>query len=70
MIKENCKVLLVNEPKGYSSMLGELPANVVVLTEPASKPVDLIQVFVTRLQFYVFLASLVEPDYFSVANLS
>jgi hypothetical protein len=47
VIKENYKVLLVNEPKGYRSMLGRLPANVAVLTEPTSKPVDLIQVFVT-----------------------
>lgn len=70
VIKENCRVLLVHEPKGYGSMLGKLPEYVVVLTESASKPLDLIQVFVTRLQFYEFLASLVEPDYFSVANLS
>ncbi len=45
-IKENYSVLLVNEPKGYKSTMGKLPANVTILTEP-SKPVDFIQVFVT-----------------------
>jgi len=45
-IKENYKVLLVNEPKDYRSMLGRLPANVTVLTEPA-EPIDVAQVFVT-----------------------
>jgi len=45
-IKEKYDFLLANEPKDYRSMLGKLPANVAVLTEP-TKPVDVIQVFVT-----------------------
>lgn len=45
LIKENDKVLLINEPKGYRSMLGKLPANVAILTEPATKPLDFIQIF-------------------------
>ena len=37
--------MLVNEPKGYRSKLGKLPANVNLLTE-STKPVDVVQVFV------------------------
>jgi len=46
LIKDNYKVLFVNEPNGYRQMLGTLPGGVVVLSQPA-KGVDLIQVFVT-----------------------
>lgn len=46
MIREDYKVLFVNEPKGYRSILGELPPNVIVVTEPTA-PIDLIQFFVT-----------------------
>jgi predicted CoA-binding protein len=45
-IRENYSVLFVNEPKGYRSMLGKLPANVTLLTEP-TKSIDVVQVFVT-----------------------
>jgi len=45
-IKENYRVLLINEPENYRALLGVLPANVSLLTE-ATAPVDLIQVFVT-----------------------
>jgi predicted CoA-binding protein len=45
-IRENYSVLLVNEPKGYRSMLGKLPANVTLLAEP-TKSIDVVQVFVT-----------------------
>jgi hypothetical protein len=44
-IKENYNVMLVNEPKGYRSKLGKLPANVNLLTE-STKPIDVVQVFV------------------------
>ena len=46
IIKENCKVLFINAPKDYESILGALPPNVTVLAEPI-KLVDFIQVFVT-----------------------
>lgn len=46
-MKEDYKVLLLNEPAGYRLVLGELPRGVTVLTdvtEPAAP--DFIQVFV------------------------
>ncbi len=46
LIKENYRVLLVNESKDYRAILGELPPNVTILTEPAGS-VDLVQVFIT-----------------------
>ena len=46
LIKENYKVLLVNEPKDYREILGELPPNVTILTELGGL-VDLVQVFLT-----------------------
>jgi hypothetical protein len=45
LIKENYRILLLNEPEGYRSMLGELPPNTRVSTEASSGPFDLIQVF-------------------------
>jgi predicted CoA-binding protein len=45
MIKQGRSVLLVNPPAGYDALLGELPAGVIVLTEP-SAPADIVQVFV------------------------
>lgn len=45
LIKENYKVLFINEPDNYRAILGELPKNVTILTEP-SKSVDFIQLFV------------------------
>lgn len=47
LIRENYKVLLINEPKGYRSILGKLPASVTVFTDLTTEPVDFIQVFVT-----------------------
>ena len=44
-IKEGYTVLFVNAPRGYKSLLGELPGHVTVLKEP-SAPADVIQVFV------------------------
>jgi predicted CoA-binding protein len=49
LIRENYRVLLINEPNGYRAILGELPANVGVFRELAG-PVDLIQVFVTSME--------------------
>lgn len=46
LIKDNYKVLLVNEPKDYRATLGKLPAGAKVSTE-ASGSFDLIQVFVS-----------------------
>jgi hypothetical protein len=45
LIKPGQKVLLVNPPKGYKALLGEIPKDVTVLKE-AAEPADLIQVFV------------------------
>ncbi len=46
LIKSSYKVLLVNAPEGYQSILGDLPPQVVMLTQ-TSESVDLIQVFIT-----------------------
>jgi hypothetical protein len=46
LIRPGYQVLLLNDPTNYRSILEPLPANVQVLTG-SSKPVDLIQVFVT-----------------------
>ncbi len=46
LIKENYKVLFINEPGNYKAILGDLPKNVTILTEP-TKSVDFIQFFVT-----------------------
>ncbi|MGA2253173.1 MAG: hypothetical protein ABSG53_00805 [Thermoguttaceae bacterium] len=45
LIKPGQKILLVNQPKGYRAVLGEIPKDVTVLKETA-EPVDLIQVFI------------------------
>ena len=45
-IKAHYKILLVNAPANYKSMLGKLPPDVTVLGQ-SSGPVDLIQVFLT-----------------------
>lgn len=49
MIKEGRKVLFINPPENYRAILGELPANVIVLTE-VKEPIDIIQLFVTSHQ--------------------
>lgn len=46
LIKEDYRILLINEPNGYGSVLGKLPDRVEVLSEP-TELVDLVQVFVT-----------------------
>jgi hypothetical protein len=46
LIKENHKVSFINEPENYKAILGELPKNVIILTE-TGKSVDFIQLFVT-----------------------
>ncbi len=46
LIKENYKVLFINEPENYKAILGELPKNVTILTVPCES-VDFIQFFVT-----------------------
>jgi hypothetical protein len=43
-IRNNFTVLLINEPKGYRDILGELPQDITVLIEPKGQA-DLIQVF-------------------------
>ena len=45
-IKDNYRVLFVNEPENYITLLGDLPNNVNVLKRPEDS-IDLIQVFVT-----------------------
>ena len=45
LIKENYKVLFINEPENYKAILGDLPKNVAILTEPATS-LDFIQFFV------------------------
>ncbi len=45
LMKAGQKILLVNPPKGYRALLGEIPKGVTVLKE-AGEAVDLIQVFV------------------------
>jgi predicted CoA-binding protein len=49
MLKEGRTVLFVNPPKGYKSLLGELPKGVKVLKSP-TQPADMIQVFVADRQ--------------------
>lgn len=44
-IKDNKKIVFINEPDNYRAILGELPENVTVLTEP-DKSAYLIQLFV------------------------
>ena len=44
MIKENYKILLVNEPSGYGDELGDLPAGTTILKE-TTEPVEFIQFF-------------------------
>ncbi len=46
LIKENYKILFINEPDNYRAILGELPENVSVLTE-RDRSADFIQLFVT-----------------------
>ena len=46
LIKNNQVVMIVNEPSGYKSLMGELPSNVTVVSD-VKKAADLIQVFVT-----------------------
>ncbi len=46
LIKENYKVIFINEPKNYKEILEELPINVTVLAR-TNTSVDLIQFFVT-----------------------
>jgi predicted CoA-binding protein len=45
LMKPGQKVLLVNPPKGYRALLGEIPQGVTLLKE-AAEAADLIQVFV------------------------
>lgn len=46
LIKENCKILFINEPQNYRETLGKLPKNVVATADSSAKPFDLIQLFV------------------------
>ena len=47
LIKQGRTLLLVNPPKGYKSLLGELPKGVRLVKAP-TQPVDVIQVFVAN----------------------
>lgn len=49
MIKDGRRVLFVNPPAGYDTLLGELPPQVTVMPQP-NQPVDIIQVFVANRQ--------------------
>lgn len=44
-IKTGCKLYLIQAPPHYLDLLGELPANVIILEKP-SEPVDFIHLFV------------------------
>ena len=46
LIKEGYKVLLVNPPSGYKTLLGPLTRSVTILKSPAVGSADLVQVFV------------------------
>lgn len=46
LIKENYKVVLLNEPEDYRSTLGDLPPEIDILTK-LSDNVDFIQIFLT-----------------------
>ena len=46
LIKEGYKVLLVNPPSGYKTLLGPLTGSVTILKSPAVASADLVQVFV------------------------
>ncbi len=46
LIKENYKILFINEPDNYRAILGELPENVSALTGEG-RSADFIQLFVT-----------------------
>jgi hypothetical protein len=46
LIKSNYTVLVVNEPAGYRSKMGELPSGVTIRTQPEGEA-DLVQVFVS-----------------------
>lgn len=48
-IRENYRILLLNEPDNYREALGELPKGAVILTEPGQQT-DFIQVFVTSMK--------------------
>jgi hypothetical protein len=43
-VPEDSTVLLVNAPKGYKEVLGQLPKGAKIVTK-SSKPVDFIQIF-------------------------
>ena len=45
IIKEGHQVLFVNAPRGYKTLLGALPKDVVALKAP-TRPADVIQMFV------------------------
>ncbi len=45
-IKENYKLLIINEPEGYREKLGDLPPKVIV-TNSAYQTFNLVQFFVT-----------------------
>jgi hypothetical protein len=45
-IRENDRVLLVNEPQGYKDRLGKLPKNVSLVSKPSGQ-LDFIQVFIS-----------------------
>jgi predicted CoA-binding protein len=45
LIKKGNKVLILNPPEGYLSILGDLPEGVEIFSKPAGK-MDVVQVFV------------------------
>ncbi len=47
MIREGRKVLLVNPPRGYKNLLGQVPQGAKMLKAP-TEPADVIQVFVAN----------------------
>jgi len=46
LIRDNYKVLIVNCPDGYQTKMGRLPTGAKIFIDSASKPFDLIQIFV------------------------
>jgi hypothetical protein len=64
-IREGYTVLLLNAPRGYAGVLGELPKGAKTVTK-ATRPVELIQVFATKkaemLQLLRKAKPLLEPE--------
>ena len=61
LIKENYKILFINEPDNYRAILGKLPENVSVLTGEG-RSADFIQLFVTSRKELVEKLDEIKPE--------